>query len=477
MALLSTLMIGGGLMLMAPQMFPPLTDFWSKEAYDIWPSKILPPDVLVTLRHYEYITSAEFQQHMKYAGFDAEKSTEIFSSSESRLTTFEYLTAYHRGIITENEFDSYMQNLRYNKSDIEHFKKIGQFFPSPPDLIRFAVREVYSPAIRQRFLLDSDLPAEFITESKKAGLPEEQAKNYWASHWELPSASMGFEMMHRRVISEDDLSMLLKALDIMPFWREKIAQISYSPLTRVDVRRMFKLGVLDEDAVNNSYLDLGYNVDNARLMTEFTKKYESADMSDLSRTTIDKALKKGLITIDEHTDFMLMSGYLQSDIDFWQALLLFEIYESEKEAAIDNLSDLFVLGVLSIDEISLELNGMDLPSMYVEKILADMQKKTAKKIKVASKSDLESWLKLNIIDEKDYKGSMMMLGYSTKDIERYLTEINIEVDTGKVKYLPVATYTRWLTNEIITPARFTDIADAMGYSDFDIQTMISESEA
>ena len=85
----------------------------------------------------------------------------------------------------------------------------------------------------------------------KAGLPEEQARNYWAAHWELPSAQMGYAMFQRRIIDHETLVMLLKSLDIMPFWRDKLIEMSYNPLTRVDVRRMYGLGVLSEEEVYN----------------------------------------------------------------------------------------------------------------------------------------------------------------------------------------------------------------------------------
>ena len=83
----------------------------------------------------------------------------------------------------------------------------------------------------------------------------------------LPSIGQGFEMLHRRVIEDADLDLLLRALDVMPFWREKLKDISYNPLTRVDVRRMHRIGVLEEEGVFNAYLDVGYNEENAQLMT------------------------------------------------------------------------------------------------------------------------------------------------------------------------------------------------------------------
>ncbi|GAH58877.1 unnamed protein product, partial [marine sediment metagenome] len=46
-----------------------------------------------------------------------------------------------------------------------------------------------------------------------------------------------------------ELDSLFMATDIMPWWREKLKAISYNPLTRVDVRRVFKMGIVSEEQV------------------------------------------------------------------------------------------------------------------------------------------------------------------------------------------------------------------------------------
>ncbi|GAH07016.1 unnamed protein product, partial [marine sediment metagenome] len=72
-----------------------------------------------------------------------------------------------------------------------------------------------------------DYPKPLETWAAKKGLSKEWSQRYWAAHWSLPSASQGFEMLHRGIINQSDLNMLLRALDVMPFWREKLTGIAY----------------------------------------------------------------------------------------------------------------------------------------------------------------------------------------------------------------------------------------------------------
>ena len=153
------------------------------------------------------------------------------------------------------------------------YKELAYQIPPVADIITMAVREAFTPDIAARFGQYQDLPSEFVEWVGKKGLSKEWAERYWAAHWSLPSPQQGFEMLHRGVIGEDDVNMLMRALDIMPYWRDKLIQIAYRPLSRVDVRRMYALGVIDTSGIRKAYRDIGYNEYNADLMTKFTIAY------------------------------------------------------------------------------------------------------------------------------------------------------------------------------------------------------------
>lgn len=247
--------------------------------------------------------------------------------------------AYLRGVITEDEHDFYLKAQGFNDEDIEIFKFLYFRLPPVSDLIRMAVREAFTPEIAEKFGEYEDYPEAFDRFAKQVGLSTEWAKAYWASHWDLPSATMGFEMFHRGIIDEDTLKLLLRSLDVMPFWRDKLIQLSYNPLTRVDVRRMYQLGVLTEEEVYKSYLDIGYSPENARRLTEFTKRYsapedesELTEIKRLARSTYSSAYKKHVISRDEYKEFLLGLGYVDEDAD-----LLITI----DDAYINASSDLF----------------------------------------------------------------------------------------------------------------------------------------
>ncbi|GAI29774.1 unnamed protein product, partial [marine sediment metagenome] len=147
------------------------------------------------------------------------------------------------------------------------YRELAYQIPPVADIITMAVREAFTPDIAAKFGQYEDYPPDLETWAAKKGLSKEWSQRYWAAHWNLPSPLQGFEMLHRGVVNVDELNMLLRALDVMPFWRDKLTQIAYRRLTRVDIRRMYKAGVITVAEVYESYLEHGYNPKNAKRMT------------------------------------------------------------------------------------------------------------------------------------------------------------------------------------------------------------------
>ena len=204
------------------------------------------------------------------------------------------------------------------------YKELAFQIPPVADIITMAVREAFTPEIAQRFGQYEGLPQPFVEWVAKKGLAKEWAERYWAAHWSLPSPSQGFDMLHRGIITREDLQLLLRALDIMPFWRDKLIQMSYVPLTRIDVRRMYNLGVLSESDVTRAYQDIGYNPQNAQRLTLFTVKLKEQQDKRARETALRtqpqepklwtqaqtlKFLKQGLISRERAVQELELLGY------------------------------------------------------------------------------------------------------------------------------------------------------------------------
>ncbi|GAI64654.1 unnamed protein product [marine sediment metagenome] len=127
-----------------------------------------------------------------------------------------------------------------------------------------------------------------------------------------------------------------------------------------------------------------------------------------------------------------------------------------------------------MEEIRTLLDYKGLPAAFVEEAIKEVTEKPSEKIKMPTRTDLERWLLAQIIDDAIYSSSMKGLGYRQKDIENYLTEITLKVDTSIRKYLPIKTYQGWLSKDILSTDDFSRIAGEMKISEEDIGRLIIE---
>ena len=177
-----------------------------------------------------------------------------------------------RGELSESEFSNGLRALDYAPTWRPKLDTILRPIPPLSDMIRFAVREVYDPAQRQSLGLDADYPAAFTGQAAKHGMAAQDAKDYWAAHWRLPSAQQGYRMLWRGEITDAQLAGLLKALDYSAVWRTRLQNIAYLVPGRIDLKRMLKYDILTRAEVKAGYQRLGYQPTDAESLTQIAEK-------------------------------------------------------------------------------------------------------------------------------------------------------------------------------------------------------------
>ena len=301
------------------------------------------------------------------------------------------------------------------------YKELAYQIPPVADIITMAVREAFTPDIAAKFGQYEDLPQEYVSWVGKKGLSAEWASRYWAAHWSLPSPQQGFEMLHRGIITKEDLSMLLRALDIMPFWRNKLIDMAYQPLTRIDVRRMYQLGVLNESQVKESYKQLGYDEINSDRMTEFTVKQLQQSLSKFSSSDVIRAFTKRFIESGEARSLLLQTGVKDSEIEHILTTSIIKRDWSEKDEQITAIENLYKKGIHTESQTRNELTALRLPLDYITTLLQQWQLKAAgEKVSLWTNTQTLSFLKKGIITKSRAITEFVALGYDNEHIEVYL---------------------------------------------------------
>lgn len=314
-----------------------------------------------------------------------------------------------------NQIERELKRIGIHPDYIDMFRTLAYPVPPVADLITMAVREAFSPSIASRFGQYEDYPTDLTKFAEQQGISEEWSKRYWAAHWSLPSPQQGFEMLHRGVIDEGDLQLLLRALDIMPFWRDKLTQISYNPLTRVDVRRMYALGVLSETEVTKAYRDIGYTQENAGRLREFTVRQTIASQSGLSVSKAITAYKNGYATRQDTYNAISRLGVrpqIISDVIESADLQLDWQRNKDKIAAIRNL---FKKERINEGQARNELSSLRLDSNKIDLLISQWVNEAEDAHgTLLSKTDVLSMVKKGLMNRTRASQELSLLGYTTE---------------------------------------------------------------
>ena len=231
------------------------------------------------------------------------------------LPSFEQMAQMRfRGELTGDQFSRGLRALDYAPTWRPKLEAIARAIPPISDMIRFAVRDVYTPATVAAFGLDADFPPEFAAEAAKHGMESPYPEQYWAAHWRLPSALQGYRMLWRGELNAAQLDTLLKALDYPPFFRSKLANIAHIVPGRIDLKRLLRHEIIDREEVRRGYERIGYAPADAENMTRIAESELESGTETLK--WLDTARRR-LYTV-AHNE------YLDASLDSAQALALIQ---------------------------------------------------------------------------------------------------------------------------------------------------------
>jgi len=381
---------------------------------------MLSPDELARLTVRGVITQKEYTDLLKQQGFTEAQANKILQLYRSLLGVSECRELLLRREISEQEHDNRLRQLGFTDEDISYLKKLYYYIPSPSDLVRMAVREAWSDEVAEHFGYDEEFPEEFAEWAEKQGMSREWARRYWRAHWELPSPTMGYEMLHRGIITEEELDMLLKTADYPRFWREKLIKLSYSPYTRVDVRRMYQMGILTPEDVFRAYKDLGYDDEHAENLTKFTVAGASESERDLTKSEILQGYRYKILTATETKEALMKMGYDESEAEYYIALEDYKIEKERKEELLKRTKTEFTKGIITRNEVIKRLSEANLNSKEIDYYLSIWDTTRQTKPRQPSLSDLKTMYKARVIDEGTFREELANLGYSDRYIEWYV---------------------------------------------------------
>lgn len=309
--------------------------------------------------------------------------------------------------------------------------------PPVSDIPRFMTRDVFDPRVVVKYDLDSEFNDKFQGRLKDwaawQGVTDETMQAYWRAHWQFPSPTQLYEMLRRlrpeRVpeniaVRPADVSDVLSVNDVPKYWRDRLIEISYQTLTRVDIRRMYTIGTIDREEVVHRYQDIGYDLPTAEILTK---------QADIDRVRGRNAQAK-LMSVGEAVGlfgkFQLGEAVLR-DVLFRNLIPPELIDQTIKDARQRRKSAIigrclaayrkrYLTGLWTPGEAIAIVQQQGLEPDEAIEIVAGWQCEAAARGRVVPASTLCRWYESGLIDPAEYTARLVAVGYDPTDAARLL---------------------------------------------------------
>lgn len=405
--------------------------------------------------------------------------------SRQLLSPYDYITAWRRGYISDGDIMERLTQVGLDVTNIETLKKITEVIPGVQDLIRFSVREAFSENIIQKYNYGAEFPENMLQYTRKQGIPDEWVKRYWYAHWILPSPQQAYEMLHRLrpgrsdiTFDKDDLNTLFTIADYAPHFRPYLEAISYNPITRVDIRRMYRIGVIDAEEVKQRYMDIGYTDKDAELLKDFTVRYETGTGVDkdeeyqkLSKSVLEKMYKKGALDETQFRERLEKLRYGAEEIELIITLAKQEMSEDmyldyKKQFVTDTIKDVrnaYNASMIS-ENVSREvLTALGISQTNIEYIIKSEKYQMELSDLNSKISDISKAFLSGAIDYDKLVSSLSSLNISGEQLTRITTDLQ-HSKLYPTKLLTESQYRAAAKQGLITVEKYRDKMYDLGYT-------------
>lgn len=399
------------------------------------------------------------KDHAKRSGLSPELYDLAFKLEQQRLTPDHYITLWLR-TKKEAHVDE-IRKLGVSDDDIERLLYLAFAEPTPSDIVRFLVRDAYDEKAVTDNLYDEDFEKKYNQDAfDRVGVSKELAKLYWRAHWQLPSPTQGYQMLHREQLSMDQLRELLKLADYAPGYVDKLISIAYNVPGRIDLRRMWEVGsITDRAELVRRYGHLGYNAADSELLADFSIRVSertAQNAAERKRNPIAREVIKSFVQGTMSNELAMQAltglGFTQEEAT---ARLVEGTYGRERDRT-DRIRDavgrLYTRGQIDRDtavsrlqyygffeqEITVMFDSWDIDRELRELTEAERHERDL------SRSDIVSAFDFGLLSPADAFAQLVAIGYDDKESSTILElsaakqarqEAKLEQDNIRVQYI------------------------------------------
>lgn len=383
--------------------------------------------------------------HWAIAGYCPSSVNETIETQRSKPLPIQLAMLRRRSLIGDTQYFAGMRQLGYLDEGVSRdLFTITEQIPTLSDIIHLMVRDADDEKLVQQFGLDTAFTEKYQKQlrnwSEWQGVTETVARYNWRAHWTIPSPGQLFTFYHRLRNDPafnkqrpllDDIKAALIQQDILPYWHEHFLATSFLPLGRIDIRRAYNIGALDDKEAVAAYKQLGYSDANAEQLLKFAKRLREIAAQG------HKAVKlwvKFRLTLVAAKARMKADGLPDDVID--KAFL-----DAEPSFASSPYALAFTRGDLSRDELTGILSGHGVSAEGIASIADTLA------YKITSSPHIRSYVS-GLLSRQEASGRMLNDGMQSAIITRLLREADEHIESDLIRECISGIKHRYLHGEL-----------------------------
>ncbi len=214
-----------------------------------YPNVILGVDEIIGVGRRRGWTKKEILEQLAKHGLNEQWGSFLMELGELRFPSDLLFDLRHRDYQKYYPFRADLDALAISPERQDALWELSYALPSVRDVVGFLAHEVFEPKMIAKYGLDDEWGELDKTMFEKVALKEDIALNYWRDHWQHASWSQVVEMLHRGIITEQDVYDWFRLVEIPPYWRKGLTATMYNLPGRIEIRMMAASGLIDKAKV------------------------------------------------------------------------------------------------------------------------------------------------------------------------------------------------------------------------------------
>lgn len=362
----------------------------------------------------------------------------VIRSNRGRPNVGEWIALYRRGKL---DLDGLIRRCGENGwTDVPEIMaavELSEFVPPYSDIVRMMVRDSADEQAVAFGGFDSGFREKFAGPLKEwataNGISEDVFRYLWRAHWELPSPTQLYQMLHRlrpgRVddgiaVTPEVVKQVLTQNDLAPGFVDRMMSVSYNTITRTDLMQWYVNGAIDEPELIERLQDNGYSLDDSKRIVEGWRVEKANRVQNRALLWTRRNITKHYIdgNVDRDSAAKLLSRSIPAKQDVQDVLDDADMIRKaeRRRKCIRAVRRRMFTGDITEIETRRELVRLGLDAA----VAADLAEGWTCEIAASSKEPtvkmLTGWLTAGVIDTNDFYHRLLNLRYSREDAQRIL---------------------------------------------------------